>query len=127
MFHQQKAQPGEGTYADLGEFHQAAPSPPGPLKKPPPYAETEYAEITQFLKGPVETNGATPKEETGGEAARKDKKEETDEAAKKNTGHGLDDDELNDLNGETNAGHLYPSVDQADGENEQAKEFVLSI
>ena len=114
MFHQQKAQPGEGTYADLGEFHKAAVSPPGPVKTPPPYAETQYAEITQFLKGPVKPDEDTPKEET-------------DEAARKDTGNDLDDGALNDLNGETNPDQLYPKLDQTDGENEEPKEFVLSI
>lgn len=114
LFHQQKAQPGEGTYADLGEFHQAAVSPPGPVKKPTPYEETQYAEITQFLKGPVKPDEDAPKEET-------------DEAAKEDTTNDFDDDALNDLNGETNADQLYPKLDQADGENEEPKEFVLSI
>lgn len=44
-------------YADLGEFHQKAPAPPTtPVKMPPEYERTEYAEITQFLRAPVKTD-----------------------------------------------------------------------
>lgn len=44
-------------YADLGEFHQKAPAPPTtPVKMPPEYERTEYAEITQFLRVPVKTD-----------------------------------------------------------------------
>lgn len=58
LFNQQKAQPGEGTYADLGDFHQKAPAPAiqEPLKMPPTYEKTEYAEISQFLRAPVTTD-----------------------------------------------------------------------
>lgn len=44
-------------YADLGEFYQKAPAPPTtPVKMPPEYEKTEYAEISQFLRGPVKTD-----------------------------------------------------------------------
>ena len=57
LFYLQKAQPGEGMYADLGEFYQKAPAPPTtPVKMPPEYETTEYAEISQFLRGPVKTD-----------------------------------------------------------------------
>ncbi|KAJ7390859.1 hypothetical protein OS493_021747 [Desmophyllum pertusum] len=54
----QKAKPGECMYADLGDFNQmrempkvsTSPQPLPPFKKPSPYGETEYADITQFLK-----------------------------------------------------------------------------
>ena len=55
----QKPKPGEVLYADLGDFHQmqelpkvsTSPQALPPIKKPVPYAETQYADITQFLKG----------------------------------------------------------------------------
>ena len=55
----QKPKPGEVLYADLGEFNQMKELPPvstspqalPPIKKPTPYVETQYADITQFLKG----------------------------------------------------------------------------
>ena len=55
----QKPKPGEVLYADLGDFHQmkelpkvsTSPKALPPIKKPEPYAETQYADITQFLKG----------------------------------------------------------------------------
>jgi len=55
----QKPKPGEVLYADLGDLHQmqelpkvsTSPQAPPPIKKPEPYAETQYADITQFLKG----------------------------------------------------------------------------
>ena len=64
MFHiylLQKAKPGEVLYADLGDFHQmqelpnvsTSPKALPPIKKPAPYVETQYADITQFLKGDV--------------------------------------------------------------------------
>ena len=58
LFNQQKAQPGEGTYADLGNFHQKAPAPvtKEPLKMPPAYEKTDYAEISQFLRAPETTD-----------------------------------------------------------------------
>ena len=51
--------PGEVLYADLGDFQpvqplptvSTSPEPLGPLKRPTPYQGTEYADITQFLKG----------------------------------------------------------------------------
>jgi len=57
----QKAKPGEVLYADLGDFHQmqelpnvsTSPNALPPIKKPAPYVETQYADITQFLKGDV--------------------------------------------------------------------------
>jgi len=66
LFNQQKAQPGEGTYADLGDFHQKAPAPATqePLKMPPTYEKTEYAEISQFLRAPPTTDEETKDEES---------------------------------------------------------------
>ena len=61
-FFSQKRKEGELLYADLGDFKPAHQdggmtsvqiSPPttlGPLKKPPQYENTEYADISQFLK-----------------------------------------------------------------------------
>ena len=51
--------PGEVLYADLGDFQpvqplptvSTSPEPLAPLKRPPSYQGTEYADITQFLKG----------------------------------------------------------------------------
>ena len=51
--------PGEVVYADLGSFHSSnpmavvatSPKPLPPIKQPTPYVGTEYADITQFLKG----------------------------------------------------------------------------
>ena len=59
VFLKQKPKPGEVLYADLGDFHQmqelpkvsTSPQPLPPIKKPAPYVETQYADITQFLKG----------------------------------------------------------------------------
>ena len=56
---QKKANPGEVLYADLGDFNQmrempkvsTSPQPLPPIKKPTAYVETQYADITQFLKG----------------------------------------------------------------------------
>lgn len=55
----QKPKPGEVLYADLGDFQQmqelpavsTSPQALPPIKKPAPYGETQYADITQFLKG----------------------------------------------------------------------------
>ena len=51
--------PGEVLYADLGDFQpvqplptvSTSPEPLAPIKRPTPYQGTEYADITQFLKG----------------------------------------------------------------------------
>ena len=51
--------PGEVLYADLGDFQPVqplptvatSPEPLAPIKRPTPYEGTEYADITQFLKG----------------------------------------------------------------------------
>ena len=61
MFHlyfQQKPKLGEMFYADLGEFQliqmpavSTSPEPLPLVKMPPAYQETQYADITQFLKG----------------------------------------------------------------------------
>jgi len=55
----QKPKPGEVLCADLGDLHQmqelpkvsTSPQALPPIKKPEPYAETQYADITQFPKG----------------------------------------------------------------------------
>lgn len=57
----QKPKAGEVLYADLGDFHQmqelpnvsTSPKALPPIKKPEAYVETQYADITQFLKGDV--------------------------------------------------------------------------
>lgn len=57
----QKPKPGEVLYADLGDFQQmqelprvsTSPQVLPPIKKPTTYVETQYADITQFLKGDV--------------------------------------------------------------------------
>ena len=62
MHRQQKPKaPGEVLYADLDDFKpvqapsmptvSTSPEPLAPLKRPTPYQGTEYADITQFLKG----------------------------------------------------------------------------
>ena len=45
-------------YADLGDFKprempavSTSPEPLPPIKRPPAYEETQYADITQFMKG----------------------------------------------------------------------------
>ena len=74
LFHQQKAKPGEGMYADLGEFHQKAPAPSVvPVKMPPQYEKTEYAEISQFLRGPVKSDDETTEESKNGKDSSPDK------------------------------------------------------
>lgn len=112
FFHQQKAQPGEGTYADLGEFHQKSAAPTGPAKRPPAYEETPYAEITQFLQGPVDTNEEeTPQEEQVAVTKQDDK----------------DDDGGEVENAEPTPG-LYPPLEYADSPEEQTnQQFVVSI
>ncbi|XP_022807333.1 altered inheritance of mitochondria protein 44-like [Stylophora pistillata] len=71
-----KAQPGEGMYADLGEFHQKAPAPPTtPVKMPPEYERTEYAEITQFLRVPVKTDDEKENDEKENDEKENDEKE----------------------------------------------------
>ena len=64
----QKPKSGEVLYADLGEFHQEQKMPEAstspktllPIKRPEAYAETQYADITQFLKGNPHDTGAEP-------------------------------------------------------------------
>ena len=62
MHGQQKPKaPGEVLYADLDDFKpvqapsmptvSTSPEPLAPIKRPTPYEGTEYADITQFLKG----------------------------------------------------------------------------
>ena len=61
MFHlyfQQKPKPGEMFYADFSDFQpiqmpavSTSPETLPPIKRPPAYQETQYADITQFLKG----------------------------------------------------------------------------
>ncbi|PFX23728.1 hypothetical protein AWC38_SpisGene11696 [Stylophora pistillata] len=61
-----KPKPGEILYADLGEFHQmkkmhevsTSPETLPPIKRPEAFAKTQYAEITQYLKGNPEDLGA---------------------------------------------------------------------
>ncbi|PFX14111.1 Opioid-binding protein/cell adhesion molecule [Stylophora pistillata] len=61
-----KPKPGEILYGDLGEFHQMKKMPEvststetlPPIKRPEAYAKTQYAEITQYLKGNPEDLGA---------------------------------------------------------------------
>ena len=57
----QKPKPGEVLYADLGDFQQmqelpkvsTSPKTLPPIKRPEAYTETQYADITQFLRGDV--------------------------------------------------------------------------
>ena len=57
-FKPQNPKAGEVLYADLGEFHamqkmrevSTSPKSLPPIKMPEAYAETQYADITQFLK-----------------------------------------------------------------------------
>ena len=58
FFQPQNPKAGEVLYADLGEFHamqkmpevSASPKTLPPIKMPEAYFETQYADITQFLK-----------------------------------------------------------------------------
>ncbi|XP_022809607.1 uncharacterized protein LOC111346596 [Stylophora pistillata] len=68
-----KPKPGEVLYADRGEFHQmkkmpevsTSPKTLPPIKRPEAYVETQYADITQHLKGnPEDTGAELPKERT---------------------------------------------------------------
>lgn len=129
MFHQQKAQPGEGTYADLGDF-QAKPTAPAtlpPIKKPPTYEETNYAEITQFLKAPV-----APKQDEGPQeelALLEAPVEEPDENAKDDAWNNLNNDSAalsRETKEETNADKLYPSLELVKSEN-KTEQIVVSI
>ncbi|KAL9964701.1 hypothetical protein ACROYT_G028377 [Oculina patagonica] len=69
---QKKPKPGEVLYADLGEFNQmrempkvaTSPEVLPPIKKPAPYVETQYADITQFLKGDATLPGNKDSQET---------------------------------------------------------------
>ena len=54
--------------------------PTGPVKRPSVYEETPYAEITQFLQGPIDTNEEeTPKEENVAATKQDDKDDGGDE------------------------------------------------
>ena len=72
FFYQQKQKPGEVFYADLDEFQQmqkmpkvsTSPEPLPPIKRPEAYDETQYADITQFLKGNPDTGAVLPKDST---------------------------------------------------------------
>ncbi|PFX23740.1 hypothetical protein AWC38_SpisGene11702 [Stylophora pistillata] len=67
-----KQKPGEVLYADLDEFQQmqkmpkgsTSPEPLPPIKRPEAYDETQYADITQFLKGNPDTGAELPKDDT---------------------------------------------------------------
>ncbi|PFX15233.1 hypothetical protein AWC38_SpisGene20555 [Stylophora pistillata] len=67
-----KQKPGEVFYADLDEFQQmqkmpkvsTSPEPLPPIKRPEAYGETQYADITQFLKGNPDTGAELPKDDT---------------------------------------------------------------
>ena len=70
-FSLQEKKPGELLYADLGDFQNpsmptvsTSPQPLPAMKKADPYERTDYADITQFLKGnatspPSDGNGDT--------------------------------------------------------------------
>ena len=70
--HPQKPKPGEVLYADLSEFQEmqkmpevsTSPKTLPPIKLPEAYAETQYADITQFLKGNPEDKRAEPPKES---------------------------------------------------------------
>ena len=129
MFHQQKAQPGEGTYADLGDFQPKpiAPVTLPPLKKPPTYEETNYAEITQFLKAPVPPQQDESSQEES--ALLEAPVEEPDENAKDDAWNNLNNDSAalsRDTKEETNADKLYPSLELVKSEN-KTEQIVVSI
>ena len=124
LFHQQKARPGEGTYADLGDFQQTPSSTTvttGPLKRGPKYEETPYAEITQFLQGPVEPE----KEESPVEVPVNPEGplEEPEDEVKDDALNNLNDDARDQSNEQTK---LYPSLKEVDGGNKPAQ-FEVSI
>ena len=64
--HLQKAEPGDGTYADLGDFSQKQPAPRTEpvvaVVRPPAYEETQYADIAHFRKAPVDSDQKTGEE-----------------------------------------------------------------
>ncbi|XP_068685509.1 hemicentin-1-like isoform X2 [Montipora foliosa] len=123
----QKAQPGEGTYADLGDFQQTPSSttvPTGPLKRGPKYEETPYAEITQFLQGPVEPEKEESPEEVP--VNLEGPLEEPEDDVKDDALNNLNDDARDQSNEQTNAQKLYPSLKEVDGGNKPAQ-FEVSI
>ena len=84
----QKPRPGEDVlYADLGDFNgtsqmpAVATSPKAlpPIKKPDPYEGTQYADITQFLKGDA-TLPKNEKQDDKQGTEMKEKDEKTDGA-----------------------------------------------
>ena len=75
---------------------------------PPAYEETPYAEITQFLQGPVAT-----KEET--------QEEESVELKKPDVGN--NSGEAN----ESNDGNLYPALDTDNRNDQPNEEIVVSL
>ncbi|XP_068685505.1 hemicentin-1-like isoform X2 [Montipora foliosa] len=123
----QKARPGEGTYADLGDFQQTPSSttvPTGPLKRGPKYEETPYAEITQFLQGPVEPEKEESPEEVP--VNLEGPLEEPEDDVKDDALNNLNDDARDQSNEQTNAQKLYPSLKEVDGGNKPAQ-FEVSI
>ena len=129
MFHQQKARPGEGTYADLGDFQPKLTTPvklPA-LKRPPTYEETTYAEITQFLKKPVEPEqDESPQEEL---AMQEAPVEEPDENAKDDAWNNLNNDSTalsRQAKEETGAEKLYPSLELVKSQS-KTEQIVVSI
>ena len=73
----QEKKPGELLYADLGDFQNPgmptvciSPQPLPAIKKADPYERTDYADITQFLKG----NATLPPHDGNGDTEMKPKR-----------------------------------------------------
>ena len=76
-FSLQEKKPGELLYADLGDFQNPSmpavsisPQPLPAIKKADPYERTDYADITQFLKG----NATLPPNDGNGDTEMKPKR-----------------------------------------------------
>ncbi|KAL9964639.1 hypothetical protein ACROYT_G028311 [Oculina patagonica] len=83
-----KAQPGEGTYADLGDFHQkaSAPTVQEPVKMPPSYEKNRICRnFSQFLRAPVKTDEETKDESN--EAGQSDSASDESSPHKDNAGY----------------------------------------
>ncbi|XP_022798002.1 hemicentin-1-like isoform X2 [Stylophora pistillata] len=90
-----KPKPGDVLYADLGEFHQmkkmpavsTSPKALPPIKRPEAYAETQYADITQFPKGNPEDPGAELPKDNTTPAVKNTANGSKEESSARNTGN----------------------------------------
>ena len=95
-----------------------------PLKRPPGYEETPYAEITQFFRGPVEPE----KEEDPKEKAvnQEGPLEEPNDDMQENVLNNLGDDAHHHPNEQASAATLYPKLEEVDS-GKKTEQFVVSI